>query len=58
MNSNGAWTKAIAFGEEFNKKRDMCAFVSFDNKYLFFAREGDIYWVKTTIIQDLKKKVF
>jgi len=57
-NSNGTWTKAIAFGEEFNKKRDMCAFVSFDNKYLFFAREGDIYWVKANIIQDLKRKVF
>jgi len=38
----------------------MVAFVSRDDKYLFFPRlkpgKGDIYWVDAKIIEDLKPK--
>ena len=30
------------------------ASISPDGKYLFFGRNGDIYWVRTKIIEELK----
>ncbi len=34
------------------------ATLSPDGRYLFFSRSGDIYWVSTKIIDDIKKEVF
>lgn len=59
-NRNGRWKKAINMGDAVNTEHgEMCASVSPDGKYLFFCRytnknDGDIYWVSTSIIDDLK----
>jgi len=34
------------------------ATLSPDGRCLFFSRSGDIYWVSTKIIGDMKKEVF
>ena len=34
------------------------ATLSPDGRFLFFSREGDIYWISTNIIDDIKKDVF
>jgi hypothetical protein len=34
------------------------ASLSPDGRFLFFSRSGDIYWVSTKIIDDIKKEVF
>ncbi len=33
---------------------ELCPFVSRDGKYLFFTRDGDIYWVSAAIIDRLR----
>jgi hypothetical protein len=35
---------------------NMCPSVSPDGKHLFFARQGNIFWVDTKIIKDLKPR--
>lgn len=45
--SNGSWGEAVRLPSTINKTRtESFARVSPDGKYLFFQREGDIYWVK------------
>jgi len=56
---DGSWTRAVNMGPEINStKTEFAAFVSPDGKYLFFSRRingnGDIFWVDSKIIQDLK----
>jgi Tol biopolymer transport system component len=58
---NGAWTEPKNLGSEINTKdNEFGPFLSPDNKFLFFCRhngiDGDIYWVKASIINDLKEK--
>ena len=55
------WTKPVKFGSDFNtSQNELCAFVSRDDKYLFFSRmspgKGDIYWVDAKIIETLRPK--
>jgi len=52
----GTWRKVVNLSEVW-KSRDpeMAASVSPDGKYLFFAREGNIYWVDAEIIKNLKR---
>ncbi|MFH1197144.1 MAG: hypothetical protein V1720_15715 [bacterium] len=57
--ANESWTKPINMGPEINKtKTEFAAVVSPDGNYLFFHRRasnnGDIYWVSTNIIYELK----
>lgn len=57
---DGKWRKAINMGDLINTEiGEMCASVSPDGKYLFFCRytdmnNGDIYWVKSSIIDKLR----
>lgn len=45
--STGLWTPAIKLNENINKtKTETNPSLSPDGKYLFFTREGDIYWVR------------
>jgi len=46
---DGFWTKAKEM-----KMRNMCPSVSPDGKYLFFARQGNLFWVDAKIIEELK----
>ena len=59
---NGTWTKPINLGGEVNSNsNDRAPTISPDGKYLFFgrdekegAREANIYWVSTEIIEKLR----
>lgn len=54
---NGTWSKAIDLGSKLNLPGGkVLATISPDSKYLFFCNRGDIYWVSTKIIEDLKPK--
>jgi Tol biopolymer transport system component len=49
-NKDGSWGKAINLGAPINSdKYDAIPYVSPDGKYLFFYRDGDIYWVNAKI---------
>jgi hypothetical protein len=52
----GKWKKAINMGAAINTPGyEFCPFVTADKKYLFFSRDGDIYWVDARIIDRLKQ---
>jgi hypothetical protein len=53
---DGTWSRAVGFGPEFDLGREMAPSVSPDGKYLFFARDGDIYWVDARVFDRLKEK--
>ncbi len=56
-NTDKSWSKPINMGTEINGKGSvMTASLSSDEKYLFFYRNGDIYWISASIIDDLKRK--
>lgn len=41
------WSQAKNLGNNINTcGHELCPYVSFDDKYLFFTRDGDIYWVE------------
>ena len=51
---DGSWTDVETFGPEINTSaHEMCPIVSVDQKYLFFLRNGVVYWVDTKIIEDI-----
>jgi hypothetical protein len=53
--SKGQWGKAKNMGNAINTQGyEFCPFVTADDKYLFFSRDGDIYWVDAKVIRDLK----
>lgn len=60
---NGAWTDPQNLGPKINGLTDdVCARISPDQKYLFFTKGTKkqfsyIYWVSTSFIEKLKKKV-
>jgi len=62
MMSNGKWSDAMNLGEEINSEGyDFCPIISHDGEFLFFTRNvggnGDIYWVNSKIIDDIKKQL-
>ncbi|WP_276374773.1 hypothetical protein [Chryseolinea sp. H1M3-3] len=51
----GAWQPAKNMGASINTSGyEFCPFVTSDNKYLFFSRDGDIYWVSTKVVDNLR----
>jgi hypothetical protein len=51
----GEWQKAKNMGSAINTGAyEFCPFVTSDGKYLFFSRDGDIFWVKAEIIEGLR----
>ena len=53
--TDNKWSKAVKFNTEINAaKKEFAASVSPDGKYMFFSREGNIYWVSSKVIDDLK----
>jgi hypothetical protein len=53
--ANGQWGKAKNMGNAVNTKGyEFCPFVTAEGKYLFFSRDGDIYWVDAKVIDELK----
>jgi len=51
---NNKWTEPISMGSYI--KGSHLITVSTDGKYLFYDSKGDIYWVSTKIIEELKPK--
>lgn len=55
--SDNTWTPSKNMGSAVNTKNyEYCPFVSKDGKYLFYTSNQDIYWISTTILDDLKPK--
>ncbi len=51
----GQWKEAKNMSKIINTPGyEFCPFVSADGKYLFFSRDGDIYWVDAKVIDKLR----
>lgn len=54
-NPDGTWSPAKNLGPEFNSRFDeIAADLSPDGKYLFFGKDGNIYWAKADFLSTLK----
>jgi WD40-like Beta Propeller Repeat len=52
---DGTWTSSKSLGNTVNTETDdFCPYVSPDGKYLFYASQGDVYWVSTDVFTKLK----
>lgn len=52
---NGSWGSAINLGEKVNTNmEENGAYVTPDGKYLFFNRNGDLYWLDSKIIENIR----
>lgn len=52
---DGGWTKSKNMGSLINTSgHELCPFVSYDKEYLFYTSDGNIYWVSSKIIDELK----
>ncbi|MCJ7580276.1 MAG: hypothetical protein MUP98_07050, partial [Candidatus Aminicenantes bacterium] len=57
LRMDGTWSEAINLGNKINTPQpEICAALSPDGKVLFYQSKGDIYWVNTKLIEDLKTK--
>ena len=55
---DSTWTEPVSLGEEINTtKLETNAYVTPDEKYMFFTRQFDIYWVKADFIEKIRKQV-
>ena len=53
--ADGSWGEGKNLGDKINTKgASICPFLSPDEKYLFFYKERDLYWVSTRIFDQLK----
>ncbi|MBX2846518.1 MAG: ankyrin repeat domain-containing protein [Saprospiraceae bacterium] len=53
--NDGTWSPAVSMGETINTKlHELCPFVTADGKYLMYTSGGDIYWVSTTVFDELR----
>ncbi len=53
---DGSWTRAKNMGETINtQSAEFASKLSYDGKYLFFNRGGEIFWIDAGIISDLKE---
>ena len=53
--TDGSWSVARSLGNKINTETDdFCPYVSPDGKYLFYASRGDVYWVSTSVIDNLR----
>jgi ankyrin repeat protein len=55
-NLDGTWSEAVDLSRHGIDPRGGIASISPDGKYLFFGTNGDLYWVSTSIIEDLKPR--
>jgi Tol biopolymer transport system component len=54
-NGDGSWSKARNLGGKVNTKAyEYSPAISPDGRYFFFTRDGDIYWVNSKILFDLR----
>ncbi len=62
--NKGSWTAPINLGEQINTDvSETCPSISPDGKFIFFSRyndlndKPDIYWVSSSVINNLKRKI-
>jgi len=55
---DGTWSQALSLGEKINASHSHIPSISPDGNFIFFNREGDIYWAGTGVIERLKKEIF
>lgn len=56
-NRDGSWTKSVNMGEKINSEgHELCPFVTKDGKYFFYTSKQDIYWISTSVFEELKKE--
>jgi Tol biopolymer transport system component len=55
--SDGSWTESFNLGKNINEGHHFIPSVTPDSEYIFFASDGDIYWVDATIISRIKPEV-
>jgi len=49
------WSPSVNMGSVINSEHhELCPFVTYDNKYLFYTSNQDIYWVSTDVIKSLR----
>jgi len=54
--ADGSWTKAKNLGDRVNTNTiEFAPRLSNDGKYLFFNREGDIWWISAKVIEELRE---
>ncbi|MEL6835163.1 MAG: ankyrin repeat domain-containing protein [Bacteroidota bacterium] len=54
-NEDGSWTDAVNMGAPTNTvHHELCPFVTKDGQYFFYTSDQDIYWVSTTIFDELR----
>ncbi len=54
-NKSGQWQQAKNMGSTINSNGyEFCPFVTGDGKYLFFSRDGDIFWLQAKVIESLR----
>lgn len=54
---DGSWSKAQNMGTPINSENhEFCPFVTRDGRYFFYTSNGDIYWVSSKIIKNMKKE--
>ncbi|MDY7393995.1 hypothetical protein UMM65_01970 [Aureibaculum sp. 2210JD6-5] len=54
-NKNGEWNQAKNMGTIVNtESHELCPFVTYDGKYLFYTSKQDIYWISTEILNKFK----
>jgi hypothetical protein len=52
---DGSWTESQKLNDKINtSENEICPYITGDGKYLFFTRQGDIYWVKATFIEEMR----
>ena len=55
FNKNGQWSQAQNLGDVVNTKgHELCPFVTYDGKYLFYTSNGDIHWVSTEVFEGFR----
>ena len=55
-NDDGTWSEAIDLSEHGIPAEGGIASISPDGKYLFYGFDGDIYWVSTKLVDDLRPR--
>ena len=50
-NSSGEWTPSKNMESINSEAYEFCPYVTSDQKFLFFTRSGEIYWVSTEVIE-------
>ena len=57
---SGSWSDPISL-DKYIKQHAFCAWISYDGKYIFFhsldSAKGNIYWISTEIIEEIKPEL-